>query len=141
MSELKVHDANIVGLTIACAAQRIMLHLEYEWNKSMEYSDVIFENVVGHHFECILEGNIIFDIDEKSVRELLDEEWPRFEAGRAYGWPYIGVVWKSREELVQIAESKGIRAYLIGSSYGMTGFVLAQSVKQRSRNLPWQAPE
>jgi hypothetical protein len=141
VSELNVHDADVVGITIACEARRIILHTQWKHLDRIEYSDVVFDGVVGHHFESVLEGNILFDIDEVGLKDFLIREWTHFEAQRAFGWPDVRAVWDSQEQLFDLLEARGIHAFEIAASYGLSGFVLAQSVKQHYRSSPWRVPE
>ncbi len=84
----------------------------------------MFVGVVAHRFEHVLPGNILFDVNEIETDALVHENRALFEASWRYGWPpieYDGDL----EILTRALKSAGVRAYSIGSSYGLSGWVLA----------------
>jgi hypothetical protein len=59
-----VHDNNVYAFAVLCEQRRIVLHTEYRDGGAEEYTDVVFDGVVAHHFEDVLEGNILFGVEE-----------------------------------------------------------------------------
>ena len=84
---------------------------------------MIFTGVVAHHFECVLPGNILFGITEVDPEQVVQEWAALFARQKNYGWPKIE--YGDPQELVSILKRQGVRGYEIGSSYGLSGWVLA----------------
>ena len=61
-----IHDNNIYAISIRCEEKIIILHTEYYEIDPPEYTDILFENAILHHFEHTREGNILLDIEEEN---------------------------------------------------------------------------
>lgn len=92
-----------------------------------EHTDVVFEGVLAYYFENDTLGTIIFDIEETSAEQIYDDNAGLFERLKNYGWPALQ--YKSKDDLLARLQSEGYRAFGIASSYGMTGFVLANQMR------------
>jgi hypothetical protein len=124
---ISVHDNFIVSYEVRCEAREIRLHTEYRDRDPFEYTDVIFSGVEAYYFEGDNFCNIVMDINEGSVSNILTKNAAMFDNGKKYRWPGS---WNTSSEAarVYLAERK-VRAYLIYSSYGMGGWVLAKNME------------
>lgn len=123
MSERSVHDNNVYAYVVQCERRRIVLHTEYRDGGAEEYTDVAFSGVVAHHFETVLSGNILFDITEVEPGQIVRGWAELFARQKNYGWPAIK--YDDPQALTSALVGMGVRGYEIGSSYGLTGWVLA----------------
>ena len=132
MTKLSVHDNNIYAYSVLAENRQIILHTEFNEKSPAEYTDVLFSGVVAHHFECSLQGNIVFDIDEVDVKAVLEEYAPLFQRLKNYGWPIFEPA-RFFKTLSGILRERGTHAYMVNSSLGLSGFVFASSVEYRQR--------
>ncbi len=100
------------------------LHLDTR-TEAGEVVSVHFTGLLAHWFENMVQDNILFGMDEITIdgffeqyRELLDGTIP-------YGFPACCGI----EELRERMEREKIRVFVIDSSLGLCGFVLAQEVE------------
>jgi hypothetical protein len=131
-SSISVHDKLLYAYSVDCENRRIVLHTRFPTDSPTEYTDVIITGVVAHHFEHVLAGNILFDVTEIPLRDLVTGSAALFAAGKPYGWP-DGIEYRDAEELIGILEGRGAHGFEISSSYGMSGWVIAQSMERRKR--------
>ena len=131
-SEISVHDNVIYAYQVDCEGRRLILHTVFEDREPNEFTDVVFGNTIAHYFEHVLPGNILFDIEEVEVGAFVRDREEIFVDSRRYGWPPIefdGDI----ESLVASLQATSAHAYLVNSSYGMSGWVLAGSCERLSR--------
>ncbi len=80
----------------------------------------------------MLPGNILFDVEETDIAAVVRENQRLLADSWRYGWPpveYHGDL----DALIEALKASGVRAYAIGSSYGLSGWVLAHSCERVSR--------
>ena len=124
--EPSVHDNQIIAYSVLAKEKRIVIQTEFSGRVPYELTDIIFEDVLAYHFENDLFGTIIFDVQEIDLPALLKEHATMFEAGWRYGWPRG---WeKDKEEIEAFVRRLKMRAFELSSSYGMTGWVIANSM-------------
>ena len=131
MSERSVHDNNLYAYAILCEQQRIVLHTGYRGRGGDEYTDVTFIGVAAHYFEDVLQGNILFGIDEVEPEKIVNEWADLFARRKKWGWPALE--YSDPEDLVSLLKKRGVRGYEIGSSYGLSGWVLATAIDISAR--------
>jgi hypothetical protein len=127
-----IHDNNIYSYIVDCERRRVILHTANHDCEPSEFTDVVFHDVVAHCFDCVLAGNILFDIVEVDIETLVRDNGDLFETSWRYGWPpveYDGDL----IVLVSALISGSVRGYSISSSYGLSGWVLAGSCERLSR--------
>jgi hypothetical protein len=130
--EPSVHDNIVYAYSVDCEGRRLVLHTAFRDREPQEFTDVIFRDVVAHRFEHVLPGNILFDVEEADVATVVRENEALLADSWRYGWPpleYRG----NLEALVDALKSSAVRAYTIGSSYGLSGWVFAGSCERVSR--------
>lgn len=131
MTKPSVHDNNVYAYSVLAEGRQIILHTEFNEASPVEYTDVVFTGVVAHHFESSLKSNILFDIDEVDLKVVLEEYAPLFQRLKNYGWPIVEP--PDSQDLQQKLRDRGTHAYIVNSSLGLSGFVLAASVEYRPR--------
>jgi hypothetical protein len=128
-----VHDNFVYAYIVECEDRRIVLYTHFRDGSANEYTDVIFTGVVAHHFECVLPGNILFDVDEIPCRQIVEQWAALFAAQKNYGWP-DAISYGGAEDLIRALEARAARGFQISSSYGLGGWVLATAMEFRPRD-------
>lgn len=129
---LSIHDNTCSGYRFCGVARRLVLETGYPYGigKDGKKTDVIFEGVWCHHLESVQSGNIIFDIEPVELSQVEQEFHGLFERLKNYGWPRLEL---KQDSLPEMIGRHRLNVYRIGSSYGMEGFVIAESVHQLDR--------
>jgi hypothetical protein len=122
-----VHDNFIYAYSVLCEEGRIILHTHFCDGDANEFGDVVFTEVEIHHFECVLSSNIIFAIEAVSVEEIINEHKELFVRLKKHGWPKID--YSSIEQLIQILDERQLKGFVINSSCGLYGWVLAKEMR------------
>lgn len=128
--ELSVHDNFLVSYEVLCERREIRLHTEFRdvaLGAPFEYTDVIFRGVFAYHFQQDTQTNILFGIEEVAVSSILEEAQALLDAGRPYGWPRVEG--SPPPTLEAYLSANDVRGFEIASSYGLDGWVLAQSME------------
>jgi hypothetical protein len=115
---------------VLCEKREIRLHTEFRdvaLGAPFEYTDVVFRGVFAYHFQQDTLTNIIFDIEEVDIASILEESQALLAAGRPYGWPRIEG--SPPPALEAYLSANDVRGFTIASSYGLDGWVLAQSME------------
>ncbi len=131
--ELSVHDNFVYAYSVDCEGRRVVLHTVFRDREPQEFTDVIFGDVVAHHFEHALPGNILFDVEEVNIAVVVQENKRLLTDSWRYGWPpveYNGDL----AVLVKALQAASVRAYSISSSYGLSGWILAGACERISRS-------
>ena len=103
-------------------------HWPYDEKKGSK--EIVFEDVAGYHFKDAV-GSVIFDLEEKEVNGFLEEHVSEFSASyQSIGFPAF---W--REKLQDtMNELKGYRVWIIDSSIGFDGWIVARSILDADQN-------
>jgi hypothetical protein len=131
MSTPSVHDNNVYAYCVLAETRQIILHTEFTEKPPVEYTDVIFEGVVAHHFECSLQGNILLGIDQVDLKAILAEYAPTIQRLKPYAWPTLDFT--DLDDLERKLRKRDIHAFRVDSSIGLTGFICASSIKYNRR--------
>lgn len=133
--ELSVHDNFVYAYHVDCEERRVVLHTVFRDREPQEFTDVVFSDVVAHHLEHALPGNILFDITESDIEVLVRENERLLTDSWRYGWP--PVTYKGDlAALVEALKAASVRGYSISSSYGLSGWILAGACERVSRREP-----
>jgi hypothetical protein len=127
-TEISVHDNELVSYTVQCEERQIRLHTIYRDREPYEYTDVVFTDVVAYHFETDNFQTILFDIAEVAVEAVYTTYRDLFVRKKNYGWPVFD--YKTEQDLLETLREQGIKGFVIASSYGMEGFVLAKAMQR-----------
>ncbi|MDT3427573.1 hypothetical protein J2Z22_003136 [Paenibacillus forsythiae] len=89
-------------------------------------TQVLFSGVLAHMFETQLEGSIIMDIQKYELEYFIRNNFDLLEKQKKSSWP---LDYKTSEELYNILLSEKYIYYVVFSSYGLSGWVLAKDLE------------
>lgn len=134
--DISVHDNWVYAHTVDCDRRRVVLHTVYPHVEPREFTDIVFEGVLAHHFEEQRMGdgpaNVLFDVTETEPRYLFAEYSGLFERMKRYGWPLPK--YDDPEDLPAKLTANGEKCYHVHGSVGLSGFVFATAVEFRRRD-------
>jgi len=123
-----VHDNIIESYFVDLENRKIVLNTVYYGfsGNIRERTTITFDNAMGHKFEDQAKNSSIFEIEERSIdehiklhkktRDILDD----FE--------YYDFHFHYVKELIDQMKSYNLKYYMIGSSFGLNGWVLAEKM-------------
>ena len=125
---LSIHDNLLVSYEVQCKARTITLRTEYrEADKPPEFTNVIFAGVQGYRFENDAFGNIILGLETIPVEDLLRDFAAEIsESYRMAGSP--GPWAANPGSAPKYLREQGIKGFILSSSCGLSGWVLAKEV-------------
>ena len=125
---LSIHDNLLVSYEVRCEARTILLRTEYRVkNEPTEFVNVLFKGVEGYRFENDAFGNIISNVHTVAIDEFLKEHGAEIsESYRMAGspGPWAGNLETASGRLLE----RGIQGFILYSSYGLSGWVLAREI-------------
>jgi hypothetical protein len=125
-----LHDDFVVSYEVNCETRQIKLCAKRDprlpaINEEQTSRTIVFNGIEGYQFENDAFGNIIFSLAEIPVEQLLAEYGSRIaESYRLAGAP--GSWAADLASATQVLKAKGIRGFILSSSYGLSGWVLAK---------------
>jgi hypothetical protein len=128
-----VHDNFVYAYSVDCEARRLVLHTAYRDHDPHEFTDVVFLDVVAHHFDHVLAGNILMDVEQVDVAALVKDNEALLSNSWRWGWPpldYKGDL----DVLARELNSAAVLAFEISASYGLSGWVLAGACDRVTRS-------
>ncbi len=129
-----IHDSEVVAYLFDSRSEELVLSLAPGTGSATGDFRLIFGGVVAHQFLYPQLPSVVMGLVEMSVEELLRREEANLEEGnRLCGWP--GGWYASLESGLAYCLSYGIRAFEIEQSYGMSGWVLAKSIRRLAGGL------
>jgi len=123
-----IHDNLLVSYEVECETRTITLRTEKRLEgKPTERTNVHFVGVEGYHFENDAFGNIIFGLEEVPLEQFFSNYGQEItESYRMAGSP---APWAANlSSAVSVLRNKAIQAFVLSSSYGLSGWVLAREV-------------
>ena len=135
-----VHDNWVYAEAVDLDRCRVVLHTYYPHVVPHEFTDIVFDGVVVHHFEerrvgdgRILERpwNVLFDAEEVEPTAILGQYADLMARTQKYAWPVAK--YNGLDDLASQLTSGGARCFWVNGTYGLTGFVFATSMEFRSR--------
>ena len=129
-----VHD-NLVYLQVVDHENaRIVLHTLHP-QAEPEFTDVVFTDVIVHHFEQQTVGPessvVLFDIEEEDPLPLLSHYEDLLKRTKNHGWPvtdYAGL-----EDLASKLTARGVSCFRVQGTAGLEGFVFAKELQLIAR--------
>jgi hypothetical protein len=123
-----IHDNLIVSYEVQCEARIIVLHTKYHlFDKPTEYTNIVFTGVEGYHFENDAFGNVILNLEEVRAAQILSEYYGQIsESYRKAGAP--GPWAANLESASEFLTKRGIRGFILSSSIGLSGWILAREM-------------
>ena len=116
-----IHDNIIIKYSVDFENSKISINTI---NENGERVDIIFENILTCAFENQQKNSIILDIEERKSKEFINDNIELLK--RDYGWP---IEFNNIEELNSTLETQKYNYYIIQSSYGMCGWILATKLQ------------
>jgi hypothetical protein len=135
-----VHDNWLYAHTVDHERCRVVLHTVYphvEPPDAPEWTDVVFDGVVVHHFQELRCGAgpdpacVLFDVGEADALEVLGRYADLLARCRNYGWPVPGCT--DLDDLVVRLTAGGARCFEVRGVCGIEGFVFAASMELHRR--------
>jgi len=117
----------VVSYEVDGERRRIVVHTRFDGRLPVEFTDLVFEGVLAYHFENDNFGNILSSVEEVPVARLVAGCRSLFEEGSKYAWP--GPWNESPEASLDHFQSHGGKAFELSSSYGLAGWVIAESYR------------
>ena len=123
-----VHDSLLVAYSVDSISERLILSLQPHHGSASGPFRIEFSGVAAHRFDAPLLPAIVSEIEEVAGARLLRDEWTQIEPrSRLNAWPGSWAV--TLEDAIGHAQRTALRGYLIGSSYGLDGWVLARAIE------------
>jgi hypothetical protein len=123
-----LHDNYLVSYAVDCAARRIEIRARRPHSAGGESRIVVFDGVEAYHFQNDAFGNIIFSLELIGVEHLLSKY--RSEIAESYRTAGAPGPWAADLDLAsQILKDKGVQGFILSSSYGLSGWVLAKDAQ------------
>jgi hypothetical protein len=124
----EIHDSLLVAYSVNSETSELVMHCQPHHGCGKSAFSIVFAGISAHRFEFPLLPSILFGITQVTAEALLTAEWPAIERGtKRCGWP--GPWAQTLAGAVSYAEASDLRGFQIGSSYGLEGWVLAQSAR------------
>ena len=106
------------------------LHMDTR-TEAGENVSVHFTGLLAHWFENVIQDNILFGLDEITADVFFKQYKEMLDRTVSYGFPACCSI----EELRERMDREHIRVFVIDSSLGLCGFVLAQEVELQCQSL------
>lgn len=100
------------------------LHMDTQTEKGNTVS-IHFTGLLAHWFKNVIQDNILFGMDEISVDVFFEQYKDLLGKTIPYGFPAYCSIEELREQMTQ----EKIRVFVIDSSLGLCGFILAQEAE------------
>jgi hypothetical protein len=129
------HDDYLVGYEVDCEGRQIKLHIKPAASVAEQVgaSTVVFTGVEGYNFENDAFGNIIFALEAVTTPGFVSEY--RGELAESYRMSGAPGTWASDLDTApRVLSEQGVQAFVLSSSYGLSGWVLARSAFVVPRN-------
>jgi hypothetical protein len=132
---VRFHDFHLAGYSVSRFGAEIILHLVDDYPpRPKEESHIRFSDVAAYHF-VHTGGAIMADIAEIPVAELLDQVWSKLSEWHRLHGGYLD--WDDdRAKYHAALEGAGYRAWLLDSSVGFEGFVIARAAQGIPEDQP-----
>jgi hypothetical protein len=125
-----LHDDFLVSYEVNCETRQIKIRAKRDprvpaVNEEQTSRAIIFNGVEGYQFENDNFVNIIFSLEAVSAQQILADYGPRIaESYRMAGTPDSWAA--DLASAPQVLAAKGVHGFVLSSSYGLSGWVLAK---------------
>jgi len=125
------HDYLLTGHAVDGEQSTLSFTLRWPYDEipvDIQRATITFSGVSAYLLEHDLGQNILLDIEEFPLAQCLCEQTAFFDAQRRWGprfWQH------GHEAALASLTQQGVRAFAISPSYGMSGWILAQSVRHQ----------
>ena len=121
----QIHDAVVWDYHVDFRANRLCMTVG--WAKPENSVTLCFDGLLAHHFENVIETNILFDIEEVTHSYFLQKREVFLKEKLRFGFPINKNDCRTIEQLAGYLE--GYRIFQIDSSLGLIGFVIAKDIQ------------
>ncbi|MEK3806070.1 hypothetical protein MHB63_05690 [Bacillus sp. FSL H8-0547] len=115
-----LHDSKILSYQVDFENSCIEMKAIDEFGKKAK---LLFDDVFAHYFEDQLPGSILFDITEGDLKDFAGDHKELLQKSKDYGWP---MDYRNVEELSNYLVKNRFIYYIVESSYGLNGWILAR---------------
>lgn len=131
MTDISIHDNIVTSYSVSCENREIVLHTEFRDQEPNERTDIVFLDVEAYYIFGDNMQSILFDVNERALSEILKTFSSEFESGTKYCWP--GYWNKSTQSCLEHFRKEECKGWIISSSYGMNGFIIAKNMKLKRK--------
>ena len=117
---MQIHDSIIEAYNVNLNDKKINLFIKVD----KEENNICFSEVFAHYFENELFGSVILDIRKNNLQEFFVQNGSLLNERKNNCWP---IDYNDNDELKNIIENAGYSYYVISSSYGMRGWIIAKN--------------
>jgi hypothetical protein len=118
------HDDYLISYEVDCEARYIRIRVR-EWEPEGRTRTVVFNGVEGYQFNHDAFGNIVFSLEPVPIEEFISDFGSEVaESYRLAGAP--GPWAADLGSTYEVLTAKGVRAFVLSSSYGLSGWILAR---------------
>ncbi len=117
-----MHDDCIVAYNVNLE-EKVVVIQTYN-NTKKKQGKIYFSEVLTHSFKCIIDYNIISDIEECEISNFFIENQEELKKMEGHCWP---IDYQTERELIIFLRNNGYKYIRVNSSYGMFGWILAKS--------------
>ncbi len=114
-----IHDKKVVSYTVNIKDKKIQLNIE-------ENISIIFDNVLAHKFNHVILDNILFNIEEISISDYIQNNKEILDELLKYSYPTYA---KNCNELKIQLDDNRYKIFIIYSSLGLNGNVIARNIQ------------
>ncbi|MEZ2144204.1 hypothetical protein AAE026_18250 [Bradyrhizobium sp. DN5] len=124
-----LHDDFVVSYEVNCESRQIKLHTRRDPRDAAKRErrprTIVLNGVEGYQFEGDAFGNIISSLAAVSIEQVFADHGSRIaESYRMAGAP--GPWAADLAAAAQVLAARGIKGFVLSSSYGLSGWVLAK---------------
>ena len=123
-----VHDNVILSFNVDYEAETLTLLTEYHTEKLHEKTTIVFSDYLTHIFEHQQKNTIILDIEEESSEYFVESNKSFLEQSVNYGYPIAYQTKNPMGELGHYLIDRDYKTFLLSSSYGMGGWIVAKKM-------------
>jgi len=130
-----VHDNIIKGYDVDFENETLVIKTEYNITRPKvvhEETDIVFRGYLTHTFYLPMKNSVIFDTYELSIGQFLKNEREVLMLGKNSCWP---IHYENIEELSCFLHNNSYMVFIVGSSYGLNGWVIAKSMEIVTESL------
>ena len=117
-----MHDECINAYSVNLEEKTIVIQM-YN-NSEKKYRRVHFNGVLTHSFKCIIDYNIVLDINQYEIESFIVDNKEELMKLEGNCWP---IDYQTEKELIEFLKNNEYKYIKINSSYGMFGWILAKS--------------
>ena len=121
-----MHDESVIVYSVNVEEKTIIIQMRS--NEGAE-NKICFREVLTHSFKCILDYNLIMDIQEVEISRFISDHYDELIKMKSYCWP---IDYNTEQDLLTFLITNKYKYIKINSSYGMYGWILAKSYEKSS---------